>query len=43
MIIIKCNSPLGEYEVHCDKKQMNKIKLMFEQEMDNTRTDMERD
>jgi hypothetical protein len=42
MIITKCGSPLGEYEIHCNAKQMKKIFLMFEQEMDNTRTDEDR-
>ena len=39
MIINKCGSPLGEWEIHCTEKQMIKIKLMFEQEMDKMRTD----
>lgn len=42
MIITKCGSPLGEYEIHCDKKQMLKIEAMFHAEMDKTRTDAER-
>ena len=43
MIITKCGSPLGEYEIHCNEKQMKKIKLMFEQELDKTRTDRYRE
>ena len=43
MIINKCGSPLGEYEIHCTEKQMNKIKLMFAQEMDKNRTDEDRE
>ena len=39
MDILKCGSPLGEYEIHCNEKQMKKIKFMFEAEMDNNRTD----
>lgn len=39
MIINKCGSPLGEYEIHCTFKQMEKIRKMFEAEMDKTRTD----
>ena len=41
-MIIKCNSPLGEYEIHCDKKQMTKIELMFHEEMNKNRTDEDR-
>ena len=39
MDILRCNSPLGDYEVHCDEKQMKKIAKMFKQEMDDNRTD----
>jgi len=43
MIINKCGSPLGDYEIHCNRKQMEKIRAMFEAEMDNTRTDAYRE
>ena len=43
MIINKCNSPLGDWEIHCTEKQMQKIKLMFEQELNMNRTDSERE
>ena len=43
MLINKCGSPNGEWEIHCNFKQKEKIRLMFEQEMNNTRTDACRD
>lgn len=43
MIITKCGSPLGEWEIHCNEKQMKKIKKMFEAEMDKNRTDAYRE
>jgi len=43
LIINKCGSPLGEWEIHCNEKQMLKIKEMFAQEMDTTRTDKYRE
>ena len=43
MMINKCGSPLGEWEIHCNFKQMEEIRLMFEAEMDDTRTDADRE
>ena len=43
MLINKCGSPNGEWEVHCNEKQMLKIKDMFKQEMDKNRTDEDRE
>jgi hypothetical protein len=43
MLINKCGSPLGAWEIHCNEEQMQKIKLMFEQEMNMNRTDSERE
>ncbi len=42
MIGCKCDSPLGEYEIHCSYKQMKKIMIMFEAENDKYRTDEDR-
>lgn len=43
MIINQCGSPLGNWEIHCDFKQMEKIRKMFKAEMDTTRTDTDRE